>query len=293
MWVILSLLSAAISAIYHLTLQNIKLERHIFMIYRGIIPVFALLPIVLLNPILFQKNFYLLALIQGCASAYGDYLAFKINKKYGSEVICSITPFSIILTFILWCLIDFDTIQKYLNNTTDTMLIFLSFSGIIISLMNYMKNNFTYAALIAMFPLLLLSSCIAVLSKSVMSYSAGNLIVSASQNLLITSFIIALIHLIIYKKNNKSFKKIFLLKNIIRGSVLLLLVLFVIIKFIAMYYAFNPAYVSCLYYTMILWVIFFSKNFSVFRFAQSKNQGERKWKLLFISSVILLILVTN
>lgn len=293
MWIILSLSAAIIGAIYYLVLQNMNLNKNIFMLYRGWLVAIFLLPITILNPVIFHTNFYIMATIQGIAVAYMDYLAFEINKKYGSETVSSILPFSVIIIFCFWCIIDVKILTAYMQKSLKTSLILLSVIGTLFSLYKYKNATYTKKAFIELLPILFLSSFIAILNKSIMNYSAENTFICSCQNAMIVGFIVGIIHLFLYKKQQKKLIEIIKPENLVKGCITLLLATVIVLKNIALYYALNPAYVFCLSYTTILWIMLFSRKIPALKFHSQNLQGEKKWKIIFIGSIILFIMATK
>lgn len=293
MWVIFSLSSAIISAIYNLTSQNIKIDANTFMIYRGLFMPILLLPFLIMNPVTFSFNFYIMSFAQGCISAYVDYLVFGINKKYGAETVSSITPFSVILIFFMWCFIDYSIVIKYIQNPIQTAFILISLCGIVFSLAHYYKVKFTREAFVKMIPVVTLSAIFAVLNKAIMNYSEDNQFMCACWRIFIVGLVIGVIHLHIYIKKSLKLKLLILPRNILKSFIFILPFMYMLFKSYADYYAANPAYVSSIVYTSLIWVMLFSKYIPFFRFKDAKLQGEKKWKILFVFSIILLLIVTN
>lgn len=238
-------------------------------------------------------SFYIMSFINGLIASYNDNLSFKVNKKYGSAVVSSITPFSVPLTFIIWSIIDSKVIDNYINNPVKTLCVVLSFAGIIISVIKYRKVNFIKEAAIKLVPVIVLSSCLAIFNKTIMNYSGDHSLICAGQYMLISSSVVGFSYLCIYKKKKLPLKDLILPNNLLKGLVIAFLVVFVILKNMAMYYTENPAYVSCLLYTIIIWVLILGRNVSFFKFSKASQQGATKWKILFVMSVVLLIMATK
>ena len=291
MWIIYILSAAMIAAFYTLTAQNIKFSANVFMVYRGFVVSLFLAPFLFYKPVIFSYSFYLISVLQGFIIAYVDFVAFKLNQKYGSEVVSAITPFSVVLTFFAWCFFDPTLLSEYFQNPKQFCLILIAICGVVLSLTKYQRVQYTREAFVFMLPVVTLSSVLAVLNKKVMFYSADNLFSCACQNVFIFSFIVGLIHLCLYKKNNKDIKKLLTAENLQKSLMFILLLCVMILKQIAMHDALNPAYVSCLFYTMILWVMFFSRFIVCLKFKRADMQGSKKWKIVFVASIALLVSV--
>lgn len=292
MWVLYAIIASITGAFYYLSIQNIKINTNVFMIYRGFIITTLLLPIILLYPIKFSLIFYLMSILQGIIVAYSDYLCFRLNKNYGSETISSITPLSVVIVFILWCFISPSTVLAYTTNPIQTVFIIFSLLGVVYALINYRKTPLTSKALTFLIPVLFLSSAISILNKLIMSYSESSPLLCACWRVLILSLIIGTIHSGIYIKKKLPLKDLINPQNLKQGKVFILLLIALISKSLAMLYTQNPAYVSCIIYLTPIWIMIFGHIFPVFKFKWHKKQIQKKYEILFIVSVIILILLT-
>lgn len=293
MWIFLAFTVTITVAIYHLLTQNVHLKANVFMIYRGGSIVIMLLPFLFVNPILFSAKFYIMALLQAIIACYSDYLSFKVNQKCGAETVSSIIPFSVIIIFFMWCVINPPIVETYINSPLKTIGILLSFVGIICSLRQYYKVALSKEAIIKLMPVLVLSSLIAILNKLIMNEGNSHNVIKAVQLAWIVSFIVMIVHLFIFIYKKNKIKDLFTGEKIKAFPIFSLLLISIILRTLAIHYAQNPAYVSCLVYTSIVWVMIFEKHIKYFRFKYRDLQPAKIWKLLFVSSVIVLILCTN
>ena len=293
MWIILALIGALVVALYHLYTQNMRLDGNVFMIYRGITIVALLSPFLILNPMLFSGRLYMMAFLQAIVACYSDYLAYKVNRRCGAETVSSIIPFSVIITFFMWCMIEPSIIFKYIQTPIKTFVIILSLVGVAYALQKYYAVKLSRHAMINLLPILILSSMIAVLNKLIMNEGNEHQIIKATQLAWIVSFVISVVHLGLYLKKKQKISKLFVRKNIQNSFVFVLLMIGIILRTLAIDKAQNPAYVSCLVYTSLIWVMIFGKYIKFFRFRYKDIQVAKRWKLLFVFSVITLILCTK
>lgn len=293
MWVLFALAASVLNAFYYLSIQNAKINANVFMVYRGFMIVLFLLPILVFFPVRFSPNFYLMSVLQGCIVAYTDYLSFRVNKNYGSETVSSITPLSVIIVFVAWCFINPATFMKYLDHPIKSLCIVASLLGVVWALLNYRKTPLTKKAFLLLIPVLILSSTISILNKLIMSYSGENPLLCACWRVLILSSIIGVVHLYIYTKKKLPVRALFELKNLQKGCVLVLLLVVLVLKSLAMLYAFNPAYVSCIVYLTAVWIMVLSYRFDALKFKRQHRQSSKKYEIVFIISVIALILLTH
>lgn len=293
MWLLFSLIASIVNALYYLSIQNAKISANVFMVYRGFLVVILMLPIILFFPVKFSLSFYLMSVLQGIIVAYTDYLSFKINKNYGAETVSSITPLTVAIVFVLWCFISPSIVLTYLDNPIKTFFIISSLFGVIWALLNYRKTPQTKEAFVSLIPVLFLSSIIAILNKLIMSYSGENPLLSACWRVFILSFIIGCVHICLYIKKKQPLKALIDVKTLCKGSILILLITALVCKSLAMLYTQNPAYVSCIVYLTSVWIMLFSYIFPFFELKKQNEQVHKKYEILFIVSIILLILATH
>ena len=263
------------------------------MVYRGWLIVFILLPVLCVYPIRFSLNFYLMSLLQGAIVAYTDYLSFRVNKNYGAETVSSIIPFSVIIVFCAWCLIHPSIVLNYLETPVKTFFIICSLCGVVYALINYRKTPLTKKAFRLLIPVLILSSTISILNKLIMSYSGENPLLCACWRVWILSLLIGIIHLKIYIKKGLPLKTLFDIQTLKKGYIFILLIAVMIFKSLAMLRAQNPAYVSCLVYLTPIWIMLLGSQIKTFNFKKQNKLTSRKHKILFLTSVIILILATR
>lgn len=293
MWVLLALLSAILSAVYYLSAQNIKLDAHTFMVYRGALVALLLLPVLMFNPTAFPRAFYVMAIVQGLIAATVDYAVFGINKNYGSETVSSITPLSVLLVFVMWCFVDSGLLEQYWQNPWRSGAIFISCAGAVLALNRYHQVAFTRQALYKLLPLLLLTSAFTVLSKTVMDYASSMPVWGALWQSFIIAVVVGVVHLAIYYKKQFPLKNLVLPQNLLKGLIFIYMIGFLSLKSLAFYYAQNPAYVAVLTYTSMFWVMLLSRGVKAFKFNNPHEQASARWKILFLVSILVLILATK
>lgn len=293
MWVLFSLISSIANAFYYLSIQNAKINANIFMVYRGFLIVALLLPLIIFYPVTFSSTFYIMSILQGIIVAYTDYLCFKINKNFGSETVSSITPLTVVIVFVLWCFISPSVVFDYINSPVKTFFIICSLLGVTFALINYRKTALTKKAFIYLIPVLFLSSIISILNKLIMSHSGENPILCAYWRILILSLIIGIAHIHIYVKKGLLLNALVNVKTLYKGKVFILLIIALVFKSLAMLYTQNPAYVSCIVYLTSIWIMIFSNIFPFLKFKKHEKQAKKKYEILFIISIIVLILSTR
>ena len=293
MWILFALITSIVNAFYYLSIQNAKINANVFMVYRGFLVVLMLLPVIVFFPVKFNFVFYLMSILQGIIVAYTDYLCFRINKNYGSETVSSITPLTVVIVFLLWCFISPDTVLNYLNQPLKTFFIICALLGVVWALLNYRKTPLTKKAFVLLIPVLFLSSATSILNKLIMTHSGENPLLSACWRVFILSTIIGIVHMSIYVKKKLPLKELIDIKMLYKGKVFILLIVALVCKSLAMLYTQNPAYVSCIVYLTSIWIMILSSTFAIFKFKKQQKQVQKKYEILFIVSIIMLILATH
>lgn len=115
MWVAFALLTSFFNAAYFLLNQKMAMKASLFMVYRGWVVFFMLLPFIGLFTPVSHWEFYALCVLQGALIAFVDGKFFIALRRWGAEVATSLQPFSIGITFVLWLIISPSTIFVYLQ----------------------------------------------------------------------------------------------------------------------------------------------------------------------------------
>ena len=293
LWVLFSVLASIVNAIYFMCLQNIHLQSRIFMIYRGMAVALMVVPFLFFYQPLIAWQFYAIALAQGLIIAALDLRLFKANHRYGAETVSSITPLTVAAVFIIWCIIEPAIIIRYAQSPLQSTCILAALSGIIIALAKYRHVPFTKSAFIYLIPVILLDAVCSVLNKTIMQYSLDSLYGLCFWRIFITSLAVGFIHLFIYIKDKQPLKEIVAKSNLSRAWFLALMPASMLSRNMAMYYTENPSYVSAIVYTSLLWIMVINRYFRFIHFKRIYLQMEKKWAIIMLVSVIVLILATN
>ena len=259
MWLFFAVLTSILYATYHIGNQESKLKAELFIIYRGFLTAVVATPFVLIYHYIFPWQFYALILFQGITISYMDYKYFQAFQKFGAENVNSITPLTVMITFILWLIIEPSMIDTYLAHPLRSIIIIASLMGIIYAVMNYHQQKIGKESLKFVVPLLILSSLIDISNKVITNYAEGHLLALTFHRVAFTGLIIGSINLILNHHKNIKLKELIDLKNIYRGSFILLLVLCMISINFAMHYSPNPAYTSAVTYLSVIWIMLINK----------------------------------
>ena len=293
MWVLFALTASIVNAVYYICNQNVRLSVPVFMIYRGIVVALMAVPFLFFYDVVTAWQFYAIAMMQGCITAYSDFTTLKANRKYGAETVSSILPINVASTFILWCVIEPAVIYTYLRSPLKSFLIIFAMFGIAFALSNYRKVKITSEAFVYLIPVLLLGSVISVSNKTIMAYASNSLLGLCFWRVFVSSLTVGMIHLAIGLKQKLPLKALFEKSNLIRIWIFIFMPISMICRNMAMFYAFNPSYVSSIVQTSLLWIIFFNRHIHFIKFRKIYIQIDKKWAFLILICAIVLILATH
>lgn len=293
MWILFAFFTSIVNAIYYICNQNIKLPPSAFIIYRGFLVGLLAVPFLFFYDIIGAWQFYAIAIIQGAITAYNDLMSFKANQKYGAETVSSIIPINVSFTFIMWCFLEPLIIVKYAESPIKSLLIILSLYGIIYSLAKYRHTKITKEAFIYLLPVMLMGSTISIFNKTIMDYAQDSLLGLCFWRIFISSITVGLIHFVIYIRRSRPLSELFKADYFKRSWIFIFIPLSMIFRNLAMFYTVNPSYVSAIVQTSLLWVMFFNRHIKFIHFKKQLMRMDKKWALLMLTSVIVLVLATK
>lgn len=293
MWAIFAIIVSIINACYYIGNQNSRLKPSLFMVYRGFFPVLAVLPFLFFYIPDFEWQYYILVVLQGLAISYMDLSYFKSFQQFGAEMVASIRPLTVGLTFLIWMIIKPSLMDYYLDSPIKFAIILFAIAVMIYSIMKYRQQKIAYRCLYAVLPLLLISAFVDVSNKLILYYVHGHLFSAALWRVFITGNIIGLINLYVCRRYNIKKRDVFKLKNLRKGLFILLLPLSMITVNFSLYYAQNPAYTSAIIYLSIIWVMYISKFTKILKSKKNYRHIEKKWILSILIAAIVLIIATN
>ena len=293
MWVLFAVIASIVNAIYYLCNQNIRLQPSVFMIYRGIVVALMAIPFLFFYSPIEAWQFYGIAILQGCITAYSDLMTLKANRKYGAETVSSIMPINVGLVFMIWCLIEPMIIVSYLYSPIKTLLILLSMFGIAFALVQYRHVKMTKEAFIFLLPVMLLSSMISIFNKTIMAYALDSLYGLCFWRIFVSSLTVGLIHLIIYTIRKRPFAPLFEIENLKKIWIFAFMPMSMLCRNMAMFGSANPSYVTSIVQTSLLWIIFFNRHIHFIQFKKMYMPMNKKWAFLVLVSAIVLILTTH
>lgn len=293
MWVFFTLLNSFFAASYFLLNQKMELKASLFMVYRGLSVFFMLLPFIGFFAPVLHWEFYALCILQGCFIAYVDNKFFTALRRWGAEVATSLQPFTVGITFVLWLLLVPSTMLVYLSEPIKFAFILLALFGVIVSIVLFNRSSISTQALKFLLSTLLIGAICEIVNKRVMSFGAGDLISASYFYVLITGLVAGSINLFVYVKKDGTFKEVMNVSNLKYLPIFVVLIGSMVSKNFAMFYTFNPSYVSALMYIYILWIALFNTVRCKMVPGRVCYRMNVKAALMLLLSVSVLILATR
>ncbi len=260
MWVVFSLLTSVISAVYDLCNQNSKLKAEVFIIYRGLLVAMIATPLALIYFHIFPWQFYAIAVLQGFCISYLDYKYFQTCQKFGAENVKGLWSLTVFFTFILWFLLKPETILTYIETPARSLVITASLLLMIFAMTKLSSDNkVSRNFLSTLLPILCLASLIDISNKLIMTYNDGYVLPLTFHRVAITGWIIGIVNLLANSKKLTSYKELLNPKNLLQCWFIILIGISMICVNFAMYYTPNPAYASAISMLTVIWIIIFNK----------------------------------
>lgn len=293
MWVIFSLLTSMISAVYDLCNQNSKLKAEVFIIYRGLFVAILATPLALLYFHIFPWQFYAIALFQGICVSYLDYRYFQLCQKFGAENVKGLWPLNVFIIFLFWLLLKPDTLATYLETPLRSLIIITSLLLMVFAMTKSRGSQIGKVFFKELLPILCLSSIIDISNKSITEYSDGCLLALAFQRVAITGWIIGGVNLFFNRKKLTSYRELIEPQNILRGLFIGLMLLRMVFINLAMYYTPNPSYVSAIILLTVIWIICINKTKNWLGKATPYQSIGLQWIMLLLFAAVTLVIATQ
>ena len=106
MWAVYASLASIAIGLYYLGNQAAKVSSTVFMVYRGVMPILFLLPVLPFVSLPAAWPFYVVCLVQGGGISFVDMRNFRAMRVWGAETISSIHPFFVCIVVFVWLLLN-------------------------------------------------------------------------------------------------------------------------------------------------------------------------------------------
>lgn len=287
-WAAAIIFSFAVSS-YTLINQQVKIKSSVLATFSGLGVATTLFPICFFI-VGFPTNieFYIYTIIGGIAVATIDNRSFYIADKYGAKILSFIGPINIIITTLIWWIIDFESFKYLLERP-------LALTGIIISLIlaytamiSMQKTSKNKQALIEAIPLIIANIAIAITIKKAIMIVSDNFITGITSFIFISNLFNGIINL--YLRNTSGKIESFLTKRNIK--IFIFLVLITLILNISVNYALfmspNPGYVGVIGNGFSIMIVHIYNTI-----IGRKDSVNIKTGILFIISAIILVMLVR
>lgn len=292
-WAVQAIIGGFLLGLYFQQNQNVRLNGVVFMVYRGLAPALLLVPFIPLFAPVPYWQFYLFCLLNGAGIAFIDYYYFKAIRFWGAEVVTSIQPLNIGITFVLWLAVKPSLMPFYLEEPLKFALIIICLGGISFAMVRFHQVKVTRKALKYLIPALFVGAVKEVLNKITLNYGNENLNSAVFYYILLTGLTIGIINLGCYFWRGENLKVLIRWKNLKNCRIFLLLIAAMAFRNTAISMAVNPAYVGALVYLYVVWVMLGNNLLVWLGKGIRYQQINKKIVFLLLASATGLILLTG
>lgn len=293
LWAFYAVISSLFIGLYFFLNQYVKLAPRVFIIYRGLGTVLFVLPFMFLFEPINDWRYYVVCILQGFSIAFIDYKYFQAINKWGAEVVTSLQPLNIGITFLLWIMVKPSMIMVYWANPWHFIFIILCLGGIVWSIFSFNKVVISKQALKFLAVCLFVGAVCEIFNKLAMVYGGNNAASASYYYILITGFVIGVINLFLYIRQKQDLKVLIEWKNLKYNWMFGILILSMVARNFAVLDADNPAYVSAMIYVYVLWIILLNKFLKRCNIVCSHGKTDLKTVIFLLVSAVGLILLTN
>lgn len=248
LWVIFALICAASSALVLIIPERVKCEGYAIAYWNKAAAVLIMVPFVLYVGLPTSWQFYALVAAQACLWAISDVIFFKTIPKVGAGVVSRLLPATVIVTFFVWFLFDWDLLLSYLQTPVRSALVVVALMGSIYFAMRLKKDPISWDAIRMMWFVLLAAVIGPIMYKMVTQ------ITTIEQGpfayVFVESFIMVCLWSIFYAIKKPIPFDVLISKESLRGGAMVGAAMCVVSlsKFAAMHYVDNPGLVPAVKY---------------------------------------------
>ena len=282
-WIIYSFIYAIFNAIYITYNTKYHYNGYFLGIIRGFGISLLTFPFIFFIDVNLSFTQLILLILQGWLIGFYDSHIFFASSRYGTYSTSGFMATSVIVTLILWWIIEFKDLKLLLEDKIKFISLLFIMSGITISYWQMMNVNITSKAEKYLYPAVFALSFMSILTRYI-ALNSGSVLNGVIYYLIISCFVSGVYNVIMYYSKRLKFKKSNVNKRKINILSLIWLVVFsavlITAKTIALRVAYNPSYVVALLLTSpILLDIFRHKKFRL------NDNG-----VIFLTFIFLLIL---
>jgi hypothetical protein len=268
--------------------QQFKLPAHILAVWRGFGVGVLMLPFVFSVAPPQTWKFYILAVLCGFCAGYYDNRAFLGSAKFGGGVISRLRSLSVIFASIFWWMVKPEEFLQLIQKPLILSGVIACLLGCVIAMFLIRKAKVDKEAFWFFFPSIIVAALSVIFAK--FAIVEAELSRTIPYYIFIVSLVSGLMNLLIHCKNKKcdfSEDKMFSKKSMIGGLVVVMfMIIMMFFRNYSLAYVPNPAYVSVIGYSSVIWIILFNK------FKGVKDETNVFGGMLFVVSAVSLILLS-
>ena len=257
-WVILAVFMALCNASMRIVNQHYKVSGfHLAILTKTSLCILTL-PLAVVGPWPSNIEFYWFVLATVPLMIYADRMMFDLCSEYGGGPVSRIEPLGVVITFVIWILLNITLLESYAAQPLRSVIIILSLCGSVFFAMQMRSDPVSLNVLKLSLPMIGIYAFGDYLNKSAMDLSIdenGVVIYIFLQSLLMSTVGLSFMF---YKKNNTRMKILnaHFAKAVVLCSVFMLAAL--IFKNNAFANVENPAYVTAINLSVPLWILIYN-----------------------------------
>lgn len=171
LWAVFGLSSASLSALMMLLQERLKIEGFVLAFWIKVTCALVMLPFVLENGIPENPRFYLLLGVGAVMYAVSDVIFFRAIPKIGAGMVSRLLPMAVILSFLLWFVVNPALLDKYLAHPVPAGLIFVVLCASAWCAMHLTRCEVTRGAVRVIWFVIFAATVGPVLAKAVTGYA--------------------------------------------------------------------------------------------------------------------------
>ncbi len=290
-WVGLSMGSAVTAAIMPIMHEKIRAERLSMLFWLRTVMLLISLPILCFLGWPVDPVFYVATFVTAFIWAYADLSSFRATEEFGAGAITRLIPLNVLVTFMMWIVIDPDVLYSYLDDPLRGLGVVAAMCGAVFFAMRMQRNPVSRHALRSLGPVILMSGMGVVFAKIALDhYGAGSSIHSAVFGYMaVQAFFMILIFGALEAVWHPVPRAVFAGRVAIQTGILMGInsIAHMIFKGYAYQIVENPAYVSVIILTTPLWVLLY------YRLVRKQNVGDMASGFLVVACAALLVYFTS
>ncbi len=282
MWVLFALVAGVTYCIQAEVNKSFKIDGFTLNAFRSFFAALLMIPVIPFMEWPSIPEYYLVVILEAAISVVCMMAQYNLAAKKNGRIACLHQPIALIMTFVFWLMIEESQRQFLLQNPANAAGILSAFLIFMFSIQFIRKNDAGWSALLAVMPIAVLYSIMAVVSKLALEHGESLLDISLNFVFLCNVFMF-LISLPVYVSKNK---RLHIPDNTVLSSGIVAFFHTVswVFACIAIILTPNPAYVSVITGLAPIWFMIYYK-------VKGVNDDASPWAGFFMVFAAILVLV--